>query len=506
MSIKATRSNDGQALIASVVIVASVLAIVGGFLFLTAASNITQSTHSADLAQAAEAAHSGIDLAYEAIQAPAHANTVPCGKGAVSGSLGSNPPSSYSVTVTYFSATTSTTPLTCAKVATGTEPQSVKLTSVGTSTHQSQTMISGATLSVGATTTQVFGDATYTGGTLELNGADTFKIAGRLMYVKGNASCGSGAVVDGTLAVSGSLTMSGNCTITGGVVTKGKITALSGGPSVGGSLASADPTATPDITITGNPSFHTVLARTTVSHPSWWKVSSGSNIVQHDTSVVPPKTQPFPTLVWTPTGWVKAGYNTVTAGSTCARAYAAIFATHTATPKGEAVYTTCKIALKPPSKTDCPSWQKYYCPHVVLNRNLAVFSTAGFTIIGTGSIESGSSTTGHDLVLAVPSTTQAGVAETCSSSSGNVNMANSGRVGANVDTLIYTPCSVKMSGAASLAEGEVYVNGTFAPLNGMSFGAPFTVPGSSGGTSSSGSGTPVTEGPATVGVTYERTT
>jgi hypothetical protein len=504
MRLETTRASQGQALITAVVIVASILAIVGGFLFITASSNITQSTHSADLAQAAQAAHSGIDIAYEAIEAPAHANTVPCGSGAVTGSLGSNPPSSYSVTVTYFSATSSSTPMTCAEVAAGNTPHSVELSSVGISTHQSQTMVSGATLSVGATTTQVFGDATYTGGTLKLNGADTFKIAGRQMYVRGNASCGSGAVVNGTLAVLGSLNMSGNCTITGGVLVKDKVTALSGSPSVGGNLASADATATPDIVITGDPHLHTVLARTTVSHPSSWSVDSGSQIVQHDTSVTPPKTQPFPTLVWTKAGWAADGYNTVTAGSTCAAAYAAIFATHTATVKGEAIYTTCKITLKAP-RTDCPSWQQYYCPNVVLNRNLAVFSTAGFTIIGTASIESGSSTTGHTLVLAVPSKATTGTPPTCSSSSGNVKMTNSGRIGANIDTLIYTPCSVTMSGAASLAEGEVYVNGTFAPLNGMSFGAPFTVPGSSGGGTSSG-GVPGQEGPATIGISYERTT
>ncbi|MHB8219323.1 MAG: hypothetical protein ACYDHU_03230 [Acidimicrobiales bacterium] len=496
-----SHADAGFAVLVTVIILALVLSTVGVVGAQVVVADSSSTVSNVDWQQALQAAQSGIDAAYQRIETGATVKTAPCVSGAVSGTLGSTPKaSSFSVTTSYFQTITGKDSETCTQLAAGTVPKAVLLTSQGRDGTQTTHMISEADLAV-SPIGSVFGDAAYIGATFNVSGADAFKTPTKAVYVTGNVSCGSGGSMAGTLVATGSMTLTGNCKITGAAEAGGTVTIPSGSPGVGTTLISYS-TTTPGITISGNPTLHGVVARTKIIYPSWWpKTHPAAKITQNDSSLGSLPTQTFPTVKWTLTGWAAAGYRTVYAGSTCGQAYKAMFAMHTATtPTGTAkpvaLYTTCQINL-PQNHTYCPSWAAtpYYCPQLVLARNLMVFSTKGFAFPTPTKVTTSPTGATHQLGLIVPTDTVAGTAVSCAGGNGNITMT--GKIGTGVDTLFYTPCSISMTGAASVAEGEVYAGSGYTAANGMAFGTPPTVPGATGGSLS-------LAGKASVGVLYVR--
>ncbi len=496
------RDDVGFAVLATVVILASILSLIGvvGAQLVVAASSSTVSN--VDRQQALQAAASGVDVAFQRIESGATMAAAPCGSNAVAGTLGSTPePSSYSVTATYYQTITAKSVDTCAALATGTIPQAVLLTSEGVDGIQTARMVSEADVAVAPMGT-VFGDAAYVGAGFTISGADAFKTKGKTVYVNGNVSCGSGGSMTGTLIATGTLTLTGDCAIDGTAEAGGKVSIPSGSPSVGSTLTSYA-SATPGIAISGNPTLSGVVAKTKVTYPSWWpKTHPSVRIVQNDSSLGSLPTQSFPTVPWTPTGWATDGYRVVIANSTCGAAYKAMFAMHTTTtPTGTAkpvaLYTTCPIEL-PQNHTYCPSWaaNPYYCTQLVLARSLMVFSTAGFDLPTPTHVTSSPAGSTVHLGLIVPTDTSAGTPVSCAGGNGDINMT--GKIHTGVDTLFFTPCSISMTGHATVVEGEVYAGSGYTAANGMAFGSPITVPGATGGSRSS------TGGKISLGVVYVR--
>lgn len=486
-------AESGFAVLLSVLLVAILIAGIAALVFGITVDNVNVSGHNVQHQQALQAAQGGVDLAYEQIQAAPSTKTAPCGSNAVSGKLGSTPSmSSYAVSITYYLTSTAKTPLSCPTMKSGVIPKSVKVTSVGDDAAQHAKAVSLADISVNSTPGSVFGDGVFVNSNFKLTGADDFQFPGHSLYVNGSIDCTNGGDSVATLLVSGSVEMSGACAITGNVTSGGTVSVPSGSPSVSGFTASAS-TTNPDITITGNPTLHTLKARTTITKPAYW--SPDGNTLEDDSAIAAPN-QTFPTVVWTAAGWGARGYNVVTAGSTCTKVYDTIWSMRTATSPA-AIDTSCKVALPGSGSTDCPTWQDYYCTHVELAKSLAIISTTGFDLATPAHFTA--SAAGVDLMFIVPSST------TCSSSVGNITFTGKTTAGSTgtttmtPDALFYTPCKVSMTGAASVAQGEVYA-GTFDAKDGMKFGAAITVPGTSGGTA------PTLGGPATVGIISESDT
>lgn len=495
------RGAEGFAVLVTVIILAVVLSTIGVVGAQVVVADSTTTLTNVNYQQALQAAQSGIDAAYQRIESDDTVATAPCGPAAVGGTLGSAPKaSSYTVTTTYFQTLTAKTVMTCPKLAAGAVPKAVLLTSQGTDGTQTARMVSEADLAVSPFGT-VFGDAAFIGAGFDISGADAFKTPTRTVFVTGNVTCGSGGSMTGTLVATGTMQLTGNCKIAGSADAGGKVSIPSGSPSVGTTLVSFS-TTTPGIDIAGNPTLHTVEAKTKVSYPSWWlKTHPSAHIVQDDSSLGSLPSQTFPTVKWTPSGWAADGYRVVVADATCGQAYKAMFAMHTAatatgTAKPVAVYTTCKITL-PQTHTNCPAWARtiYYCTQLVLHRSLMVFSTAGFSFPTPTKVTSSPTGASVQLGLIVPTDTAAGTAVSCGGGNGDINMT--GKIGTGVDTLFFTPCSVSMTGAASVVEGEIYAGSGYTAENGMAFGTPITVPGATGGSRS-------VDGKASVGVVYVR--
>lgn len=468
--------DAGFAVLLTVLIVAVVFSLIGILMERTVLSTTTITSSNVHRQQAEQAAQSGISVAYNDIRSATGA--LPCG---ATGRLGSSPStSSYSVTAKYYVTATGQTAESC---TVATDPQSVLLTSTGHTGNQTVTLISEAYMTRSSTQSP-FTDAAFVGGNFTVSGADSFKTPGKAVYVQGNVQCGSGGALSGTLIATGTLTLTGDCTIAGSAEANGLVDISGGSPSVGHTLISAT-TSTPGIKISGNPTLHGVFAKTRVTYPSWWTSEHpDARITQNDSSITPVPSQTFPQIHWTLAGWTGKGYKAVTAGATCAKAYQAIFAAHTAvtpttsaTSKPIAVNTSCKINI--PNSTYCPSWEPYYCTKLPLARNLIVFSTARFTLPTPFSVTS-VGTSPRQLGLIVPSVQSGGAPTKCSGSVGDITMT--GHTHQHVDTLLYTPCTVSMSGAATVTEGEVYAGTSYKATGGMGFGAPLTIVGASGGT------------------------
>jgi len=495
-TLDARHPERGQAVLVTVLIIALVLAAVGAMLFRAAVTDSTLTGHSVAKGQALQAAQAGVSAAYAAINT-GPVSSAPC---RVTGTLGSAPSkSSYTVTVTYYRV--ATTSALANEISCTTTAQTVKtareleIRSVGTDLGEKSTMLSEADLSPPSLSGTVFGDAISVNSAVSLSSADAFNVTGHAIFTTGSATCGGGGDIHGTLVVVGTISLSGGCSISGSAVAGGEVTVPSGSPSVAGKLISTSSTKNPGIDIAGDPTLHTMLAGASIVYPTWWTPARGSEVVQDDTSLTPPPPQTFPTIHWTAAGWEAKGYTVVATSSTpnkplatCAKAYAAIYAANTATAKGEAVYTSCDIAIPPPSHADCPN-NEYTCV-LTLKRNLAIFSTAGFVVRTAGKVDVSTATAGvtRDLALIVPTGTS------CTSQNGLITVK--GTIGANVDALVATPCTVTMSGSAHITAGEIYA-GHFTPDGGMSYGLPLTIPGASGGSQT-------TTGPPTVGIVYER--
>lgn len=495
-------SETGFATLIMVILVAVVLSIAGAVGFAVVSSNISTTTTNVYHQQALQAAQSGIDATYQRIKSESSVESAPCGPGAMVGTLGSTPkPSTYSVTAKYYKTPTAKSALTCTQLAAGTVPKAVLLASKGKDGGQVALMVSEADLAV-SPFGSAFGDAAYINAALSVSGADAFKTQTKTIYVHGNMRCGNGGKIAGTVVATGTMTLTGTCQIHGTAEAGGTVSVPSGSPGVGGTLVSFA-TTTPGIKITGNPTLHTVLAKTKIIYPASWLTSHPTaKIVENDSSLGSPPTQTFPNVTWTSAGWTADGYKAV-ATTTCAEAYKEMFAMHTAatstgTTKPVALYTTCKIKL-PQATPYCPSWTankyKYYCTQLVLARTLIIFSTAGFDLATPFNVVTSAAGASHQLGLIVPTVAVTGAPVSCSGGNGNIIMT--GKILTGVDTLFYTPCSVSMSGAAEVVEGEIYAGANYTATGGMSFGPPPTVPGATGGSLS-------LAGKASVGVVYVR--
>lgn len=497
--------SAGQAVLLSVVAISLVLAVVGATLFRSSVDNLQTVATSSGTGQvveseAAQNAQSGVNATYQQLNTKTLKTTCVTSAPAVSATLGNG--QGYAVTLTYYSTATAQSKVTCPAIVAGSNPESVELTSVGRAGSETMKMTSRANIAFTNPPPElVFGDSLYVDSSLSLSGADNFPGGTtRTLYVNGTLTCDGSAKVSETVVVLGNVKLSGSCDFTHDLTATGVITVdtvhigstdTTSSKRLERTALTSTSSTSPDIVIDpGSPVIGAIRAKTTVSYPTWW---TPPTLTTTDTkSLTPPISQTFPTVTWTPAGWTSKGYAIVTAGSTCHAAYSAIYGTSSTTTKSVAVHTSCNILIPPTSATpsNCPTYEPSSCPDLTLNRNLAIVTTGGFEMDGASEISSVGSTT-HDLTVVVPSGT------TCTSGN-EVVVTASGTIESHVDTLFYTPCPMVVSGAGNVAEGEIYAK-SFAPTAGMAFGIPYTVPGSSNGTTlHPGLGT------KTINILYER--
>ena len=454
--------DEGLAFILVVVVIASVMAVLAATLFHVALDNISTSQRMVLQEQALQAAESGVDIAYQGIEAVTLASSttgrhhVPCAPATspLKGSLGSAPSgSSYAVTVKYY------------KYATAAHPTPTKLTTatctttpvdlvriVVTSTGADLTQTAHVTSQANIAPVNPFANSVFVNGSMTLRGSNS-SIGGQTVYVHtGKLTCNGGGTIDGSVTVLGRVTAKGSCSIAGGLEATTSIS-LGGTASIGGTVIST----TGSITVqgTGVAVSGSMYARgsITISSTTWYQryiathtvtgISVSYTINPTETALVRPTEEPWPDLTWTSADWAGMRYKVVTTGSTCTKTASA--AVRTAVLSARTAPTTGYVGVA--LHTVCAVQSTKITKKLVLAQSLVVFSTAGITIASNAEVLD-SSTAKRTLFLVVPTGTS------CTGTNGNISIH--GTIGTGIATLVYSPCKVTIQGTSPIKEGKVY--------------------------------------------------
>ena len=438
--------------------------------------NVTDSAFRLEQNQAFDAAEGGLDLAIGDVEQAGQASQMPCS--AVTSAYPTTPvASSASATVTYYSSYSGAGPsgqIACVSgalpaasqvqaviiVATGHAGRHPQATAYVEAELKLQTVYNNALFSSQSITSvnggQIYGDPPGS------NNAN--------VYTNGSISCGNGFSVQGSVSMIGTFTGTNNCAVNGDIVAGGNVS-LSNNTSVTGSVyAGGVPCGSPAATIS--------MANNAVVDQSAYAcgaiTTTGSAKVLH---VVAANESPLPSAgtvhnqslpSWTnpatdPTAksaWQAAGYSFENEGSKCSNVYTDI----TSATSPLVVTTSCAL-----------SWSSA----VTLQTNVAVFSTAGFSMTNRTSWASNSSTT-RLLYVIVPSP------ETCSGGQPGITLANNTSFAASVNVLFYTPCTVQISNNDA-GYGQIYAGQVSASNNFSQHFVPVPSPAATGGGSLIGS-------------------
>lgn len=468
--------DHGQAMLVVVIILGLVMALIAETLFQAAGDNITIVGKALQREQALQAAHSGIDAAYQQIQAQTKVSSVPCGSNAVHGTLSGNRVATYSVTATYYSTTTALKKIACAALkptAAGGEqfPRAVLLKATGTVATQTQYFASLADMAV-AFTSSAFTNGIQT-SSLTMKGGATVTVTDKPIYISTTATCNStpGKITTGNILIRGSLKV--HCTIIGSVTAKGSITVVSQGSITGpaGDVVQSGGTITVKKNgVIGEP----MRARGKINITTKKTSKDSTTRISTDKAITPttPKAEAFPALTWTALAWQAATYRTFTS-TTCAAVQGKVAAMSTATTKWAIHTKNCTISSG-----------------VALKQSLVFFTTQSMKINSAFTAAAGHSTPVY-LYLVQPS-----------SASGPPNMTFAGTGGATapVTAFLYTEGKVTMGGNSNFGQVQVYAEAGYTPHGTPSLTTPIPTPADPAGKSI----TP--DGKVAVGIIYERET
>ncbi|MHB8681978.1 MAG: hypothetical protein ACYDA2_07785 [Acidimicrobiales bacterium] len=492
--------HDEQGLMALTIAIAvsSILLLSGMLAYQVASNNQSDAQLRRIQAQALDAAEGGLNRAYQAIQVATSAAQLPCGTNALSENLATAPAkSSYAVTVSYYDTFRPTdAALSCSTVTGGgatllaAEIISTGTTAAVSAQKTNEFMEALVKLSLASTTGTVFDDAMFSN--LTMTGSNNPNVDGQNnnanLYTNGSLVCGNNFVVQGNVTVQGSFSGSNNCTVNGNLTTVGNISASNNTVIGGNATSTGHPCASQgNITLSNN----ATVDQSAYAYCSITLNNNGAVVhskVPNDTTLSNPPTETFPQVPEpisgssAATAWSAAGYTHQVTDNNCAAAgvYQDIANMATATTP-TVIMTTCAL-----------SWSNN--SSLSLKQNLAVFSTAGFSMSNNTSWQSTSSTV-HDLYLIVPSSVGS-TQTTCSAGQPGINFANNTSFAATLNVLDYTPCTVTVSNN-STGYGQIYGGQVNAANNFTTHYVQVPqVPGSSGGGQVSSS--------TTIAVVYER--
>jgi Tfp pilus assembly protein PilX/cytoskeletal protein CcmA (bactofilin family) len=463
---RADSTDEGFGFIVVVIAIALVMAVLTATLFRVALDNISTSARMVDSNQALQAAESGIDMAYEQVEASSSLSAMPCSAtvtgttlkltratgstSTITDKLGSTPSTStYTVSFSYFSTlTTQSSPLTCTS-ANLANARGIRLTATGTDLTETATVQSEANIATPQKTSP-FNQSVFVNGALNLQGGGSFVGGNNNIYLNGTLTCRGGAAVDGSVVAFGKVKTGGGCSIAGEVTATTTIT-IGGSAVIAGTITSTCPPTkcATGISISGNPTVSgSIFAKSAVTIATGtWKtkylttahtVTVGGKptsvyytINAYMTGLVTPPKKTFPTYNWTATLWTSSPHTyTVKTTLSCSALSSYLTTTVPVATTRIAIYTSCSVTL----------------PSMKLAHSLAIFSTAGITLKNSHSITASAR---HTLFLIVPTTAN----KTCSSST---TVTVRGTTGTTVPTFIYAPCHVKIAGTGTIKSGNVY--------------------------------------------------
>jgi hypothetical protein len=490
------RAADEEGLVALAVALAvcSVLFLSGILAFQVASFNQSDSSARRIQVQALYAAEGGLDRAYQALQSAATAAQLPCGP--LTENLATSPASSsYSAAITYYDTFPPTdSPLSCTSgsgppaTVVAAEVISTGKTAKGTAQATSQYMEALIKITPGSVSGSVFDKAIFSNQTMA--GSNNGTVYGNSgndanVYTNGNVNCGNGFADQGSVTAEGTFTGTNNCTVNGNVTAVGNIT-LSNNTTIGGNASSTGNSGCPqqgNITMSNSATVDqsayaycsiTLSSNATVVH----------NKVANDITLTNPPAETFPVVPMPAIPsqtWTNAGYTNQITDNNCTATGVYLDITNMATASAPTlIETSCAL-----------SWSGNAT--LLLNQNLAIFSTGGF-IMSNNTTWQSTNTTTRQLYFIVPSvvgTTQT----TCTNGQPGITFQNNTTFANSVDVLDYSPCTITISNN-STGYGQVYAGQVNASSNFTTHYQPMSLPGASGGGQSVSA--------TTIAVVYER--
>jgi hypothetical protein len=305
------------------------------------------------------------------------------------------------------------------------------------------------------------------------------------IYTNGSVNCGNGYSVQGSVTAEGTFTGTNNCTVNGSVTAVGNIT-LSNSTTIGGNVTSTGNSGCAqqgNITMNNN----AIVDQSAYAYCSITLNDSSSVVhskVANDTTLTNPSAETFP-VVPMPSlpsqTWTNAGYTNQITDNNCTATGVYLDIANMATASAPTlIETSCAL-----------SWSGNTV--ILLNQNLAIFSTGGFTMANNTTWQSATGAT-RQLYLLVPSvvgTTQT----TCANGQPGITFQDNTTFANSLDVLDYTPCTVTISNN-STGYGQVYAGQLNATNHFTAHYVPMAVIGASGGGQSVSA--------TTIAVVYER--
>ncbi len=384
--------------------------------------------------QAVSAAEAGLDLTLLRLQSLG----LPC---QITGSLDTKPTtSSYVANVEYFdSYPVVTAPMVC-NTATNTvigTPAAAQVSVRGT-TNAKKTYGDRAVQSLvklNPIPGNGFGKAIFANGTLTFNNNAT--INGNVgndgdVYTNTDFNCSNSMTVKGSIISQGAISMSNTCSALVDWYAKGNITASNS------ATAGRDAKSSQGSISLGSP--QTTVGRDAIAKLS---VGTGGTVVRSRVSgaaIPDPPAITFPVVKWnavtSPASWSAAGYTSQTSRTTCAPTYTDISSMNVATAN-RVVVTTCPI-----------SWS--HNTTITLAKDLAIFSTGGFTTNNKVTFRSSVPGSRRRLYLIVPHD-----AATMPCNNPGITTSNNTSF-TDVEVFFYTPCTVNANNNNSATVGQIY--------------------------------------------------
>ncbi|MHB8511322.1 MAG: hypothetical protein ACYDCC_04000 [Actinomycetota bacterium] len=409
--------------------------------------------------QGIESAEAALGIAYQQIGAATSYSSLPCGSGAITGSLTSAPTAeSYSVTINYYDTYPPTdAALTCSAVQAGAvTPIGADVTATGQNnqTGISQKRAMDALVKLTANPNPAFSKAIFSNSSMSgVNNATIYGYSGNDadVYTNGSITCSNSFMDHGSVYAQGSFTGNNSCVVAVDVYTKTGVT-LSNSASIGNNVTVSQGNVTlSNNAVINNQAF--ASGSVTVNSPA----TIVHGYVANATGLADPPQLSFPVLNYNQTDWTNAGYTAITDNNcTASGVYTDISNMATAT-SNTVIYTTCAL-----------SWSGNTT--ININHNLTIFSTGGFTMQNQtfwGSADGGT----HILDFIVPYS-----AATMPCTSPGISLSNNTSFAQQVNIFWYTPCQMTISNNTT-GYGQVYAGSVDPTNNYTQHYVPISIPG-----------------------------
>ena len=396
-----------------------------------AVHNSEQSAMDRRRVQGVAAAEAGINWYYSHLQSST-SSTLLCSQ---SMTLPGTPSTSFTATATYYDAAGNViaSPSGGCPMSSSTIPDTVLIRSVGTSTSNptpSRAMESYVRLV--PTSGTPFGD-TGVYSNSSVSWPANVKILGTEasntdVHVNGDAALSSASVVYGSLYATGSITLRGNSQVRRDAWASTKLEMANAARVLGNGISS-----TQNISVKNQ-------ARIGMDATYCTSIQAGSGAVGGlKTKLCPPQqvsppVAPFPTFTYTQTDWTAQGYTVQTFSGVSACTTAQNFIKNLSGAYSYVVRITSDCTLT--FTKDLPA----------LTGNLAIISDGGFTVgNNTKFVGSGGPWNLH-MFFGIDND-----GAPC-----NVTWGNGGAVTGDVNTLIYTPCTISFGSGTTISKGQLF--------------------------------------------------